>query len=235
MSEAARSLQLAERPALPDAARALTLAVAPVVDPLDGIPKTLMARAEAKAEIVAAFRAFKGRSCRTLNATGALFVDSYNSERERVSAATRELYPMIEWPTLQKAWRKFEKVGIAGLIPGYGKRRGDSIIARNALMREFIIASIAHNPRVRASWLLTSIETRFANDRIPSIDSLQKFIGEWRAQNRALFARIADPDGYKNRYMLALGDADADITRVNQRWEIDGTKSDAFVWVKIGT
>ena len=71
MSEAARSVQLVERPALSDDARAVTLPVvaAPLapLDPLDGIPTKIAARAVAMAEIVDAFRAVKGRSCRTLD------------------------------------------------------------------------------------------------------------------------------------------------------------------------
>jgi len=232
MSEAARSEQLAV-PALMDAA-ALPVVTAPV-DPLDGIPRALIARALAKAEIVAAFRACRGRSCRTLNATGASFVERYNSENEKVSAETRALYPTIEWPSLQRDWRRFEKSGISGLIPGYGGRRGDTIIARIPLMREFVIAQIAHNPRVRARFVLDGIGVRFANDRIPDLRSVERFIRDWKRKNGSLFQRVADPDLWKSRHMLALGDADAGITRVGQLFEIDGTKSDAFVLTEIET
>jgi len=34
--------------------------------------------------------------------------------------------------------------------------------------------------------------------------------------------RLRDPDDYKRRFTIALGDATANISRVNQRWEIDG-------------
>ncbi len=225
-----RRTRPSDLPAKSDAARILTSPVTDSpVDPLDGIPTKIAARALASVEIVVAFRAFRNRSGRTLGATLESFVARYNSEKEQVSAATREMYASIEAPTVQKLWRKYEKAGIAGLIPGYGKRRGDSIIARNPLMAEYVIASISHNPRVRAPWLLDGIKVRFPSDRRPSIDAVQKFIREWKRQNRSLFQRIADPDGWKNRDMLALGDMDAGITRVGQLWEIDGSPADSYV------
>jgi hypothetical protein len=235
--DTAAAAQLAEAPAQAEAARAIALSVdtAPL-DPLNGIPRALVARAESKAEIVAAFGVFEGRSCRTLGATLESFVAEYNRGEIEVSAGTREMFAEISGPSLQRDWRRFEKSGIAGLIPGYGKRRGDSIIARNPAMREFVIASILHNPRVNTAWLLAGIKARFLDaPEIPSAVSLWRYCCEWKRQNPALFMRIADPDGWKNRAMLALGDAAAGITRVNQRWEIDGTKSDAFVWTEIET
>ncbi len=202
----------------------------PSIDPLDGIPKKIAARAKAVAEIVVAFRAFKGKSCRTLQATGESFVALYNhGQVETVSAGARELYGEISWPTLQRDWRRYEKYGIAGVIRGYGKRRGDSIIARNPSMRDFVIAQIAHNPKVNAPFVLEGIEERFPNDQIPSLGAVQKFIRDWKRQNHSLYVRIEDPAGWRNRHMLAIGDADANITRVNQLWEIDGTPADSYV------
>ena len=200
-----------------------------LIDPLDGMPNAIVARAHAKAEILAAFRVFKGHSCRTLNATFDSFVALYNDQRIEVSAGARELYGEISAPSLQRDWRRFRKSGIAGLIPGYGKRRGDTIIARNGSMREFIVASIAHNPRVRAPWLLEGLKVRFPNDRIASLGALQKFIRDWKRQNHSVNLRISDPAGWRNKHMLAIGDADANITRVNQLWEVDGTPNDAYV------
>jgi putative transposase len=230
MSEAARSLHLVERPALADAARALTPVVAAPLDALDGVPTKIAARALAMAEIVAAFRAFRNRSCKALNAAGKDFCERFNhGQIDEVSASAREVWQSIKWPTLQKAWRRFEKSGIAGLVPGYGKRRGDSIIARNALMREFVISQIAHNPKVNAPFVLDGIKVRFQNDQIPSDDAVWKFMRDWKRQNHSLYVRIEDPAGWKNRHMLAIGDADANITRVNQYLEIDGTPADSYV------
>lgn len=228
--ETAANPQTAGVPAQPETAGSLTLPVdtAPL-DPLDGIPHALVARAEAKAEIVAAFRAFKDRSCRALGATLKTFVESYNSGKEPVSTAAREIYSTIEAPTLQRAWRRFEKLSIAGLIPGYGKRRGDSIIARNPSMREFVIASMAHNPRVRVRFVLDGIKARFLEGEIPSEDTVWRFMCDWKRDNSSLFQRIADPDGARNKNMLALGAMDAGISRVGQLWEIDGSPADCYV------
>src|ERR1019366_648671 len=99
-----------------EAARSLAPLVDSSVDPLGGIPRALVMRAEAKAEIVAAFRAFKGRSCRALGVTLKSFVAQHNRGEIEVSAGTREMFPDISAPSLQRDWRRFEKSGIAGLI-----------------------------------------------------------------------------------------------------------------------
>ena len=96
-------------------------------------------------------------------------------------------------------------------------------------MREFVIAQIAHNPKVNAPFVLEGIEARFPNAQIPSLGAVQKFMCSWKQQNHSLYMRIEDPAGWKSRHMLAIGDADANITRVNQLWEADGTPNDAYV------
>ena len=226
---AAANQRLAERPAQTDAERSLALPVVDApLDPLDGTPKKLIVRAEAKAEIVNAFRAFKGKSCRTLGATLDSFVELYNrGQIETVSGGARELYAEISHPSLERDWRRWEKSGIAGLIPGY--KGSTRIIEKNSLMREFVISQIAHNPKVTGQYVLDGIEARFRNDRIPSLRRVEDFIHKWKRQNHSLYMRIEDPAGWKNRHMLAIGDADAQITRVNQCLECDGTPADAYV------
>ncbi len=199
------------------------------LDPFDGIPRAIVARAEANAEIVAAFRAFKARSCRTIAATLESFTALYNDGQIEVSAGARELYGEVSARSIERKWRKFEKLGIAGLILVYGNRRGSTIIGTNAPMRDFAIAAIAHNPRVDAPWLRDGIRARFPGERIPSLSAVQKFIRAWKLQNPSLYLRLKSPDKWKSRHMLALGDADANITRVGQLWETDGTPADAYV------
>ncbi len=228
----AASPQTSELPAQPEAGRSLTPLA--TLDPLNGIPAALVARTEAMAEIVVAFRAFRNRSCRRLKATLKVFVESYNLERLQVSASTRGFYPAIAAATLEKAWRRFEKHGIAALVPGYGNRRGDSIIARNPSMREFAIALIAHNPGVRVPWCRDAIQTRFPGVAL-SQDTVWRFIRDWKAENASLFVRIKDPDSWRNRHMLALGDMEAGVTRVGQLHEVDGTPSDVKTLTEIDT
>lgn len=64
---------------------------------------------------------------------------------------------------------------------------------------------------------------------------MKTFLARWKRENRSLHDRISDPDGWRNRHMIALGKMDAGITRVNQLWETDGTKSDAFVIAEVET
>ncbi|MFZ0889578.1 MAG: DDE-type integrase/transposase/recombinase [Candidatus Binataceae bacterium] len=230
----AGSPQIAELPSQTTDARSLSLPVATApLDPLDGVSNALAARAEAKAEIIAAFRSFKNRSCRTLCATLESFAARYNSGKEQIRTATRELYGEISAASIQRDWRKFEKSGIGALIPRH--KGGKCLIDSEPMMRDFVIAAIAHNPSVRAPFVHEGIRVRFPNDRTPDLRSVERFIARWKTENASLYQRIKSPDDWKSRHMLALGDASAGITRVNQLHEIDGTRSDAFLFVETKT
>ena len=202
-------------------------------DPLSGLSRANREYTEGKLEIAVLLDAFKKKSCRPPGAALQLFVSYYNSGETQVSAATRKLFPRIAGPTLLRDWRRWRKHGVGALILGYGNRSGDSMFSHVPAMRELVSAVLRKNPGVRAPWLRDAIQTRFPREHLPSLSSVKR---ELRAQKRSsLYLNVSDPDGWKNRHMLALGDADADITRVNQLWEIDGTKSDAFVWTEVET
>ncbi len=203
------------------------------LDPLNGIPAALVARAEAKAEILAAFRVSKNHSSRTLNATLESFAALYSCGQIEVSASTRDLYPETSAASLQRDWRRFQKFGIAGIVPGYKGSKG--LIRCNLAMNEFVIASIGHNPSVRAPFVLAGLKTRFPKERIPDLRSVERFIRGWKKDNLSLHLRIKDPDGWRNSHMLALGDMEAGITRVGQLWEIDGTPADSYVLGTVDT
>lgn len=202
----------------------------------DGVPKKNALRADAKAEIVLAFRSFLNTAGTTLKSLAA-FVGLYGQSNSpiQVSAEGRELFPSITIPTLQRDWRRFQCGGVPALLPNYGNRRDKSIIESNPKLRGFILANIENNPQVRAPWLLEAIKVRLPSERCPKLSALKEFLARWKLRNRALFERIADPDGWRHRHMSAIGRMDAEVVRCNAVWEVDGSPADAFTLTEVNT
>jgi hypothetical protein len=220
LSESAESLMRAE------SGRLASADSIPVIR-TGGAPRTLE-RGDFKSEIVLAFRTFRDSAGGTLRAALRSFVALYNDGRIEVSAETRAAHPRLAVPTLERDWRKFARGGPSALARKDSNRNRDSIIARTPKMREFILSMIAHQPHVRVARIFEAMKARFPNEKRPVRSTLQNFVAQWKQQNPALMMRLRDPDNWKRRYLLALGDAAADITRVNQLWEIDGTPADVM-------
>ena len=185
-------------------------------------PLRAMERADSKTEIVLNFRTFRQNAGGTLRAALRAFVAFYNANQIEVSPETRAEYPRLAIPSLQRDWRKFERGGPSALVRKDPGHRGDTIIARTPGMRDFILSMIAHQPHVRVARIHEALACRFL--RVPSIARVRNFVAQWKQENPALMMRLRDPDDYKRKFTVALGDAAANITRTNQRWEADGTK-----------
>jgi putative transposase len=184
-------------------------------------------RADSKTEIMFTFRTFREKAGGTLRAALRSFVALYNDGRiAKISEETRARYPHLAVPTLERDFRKLERGGPQALIRKDSERRGDSIIARTPGMADAIEAAISAKPHIRVTRIWEWLCTRYA--KVPSLRALQNFGAQWKKENPALMERLRDPDNYKRHYSIALGDAAAGITRVNQLWEIDGTPADVM-------
>jgi hypothetical protein len=189
---------------------------------LERADRKALLRADSKVEVVLAFRAFREKAGGTLRAALRSFVALYNDGGTGVSIETRAAYPRLAAPTLERDFRKFEGGGAQALIRKDSDRRGDSIIARTPDMADAIVSAISADPHIRVTRIWEWLPTRYA--KVPSLRVLQSFVAQWKRENPALMMRLRDPDSYKSKFLLALGDAAAGITRVNQLWEIDGTR-----------
>lgn len=227
-------ISTAELPQAPKTGQSNDLADAP----FNGIAKANLSRADAKAERCIRFDEFLATSGTTLEKSLVAFAGLWNQTKSpiEVSAATRALYENITVPSLQRDWRRFKRGGVPALLTQYGNHRRDkSIIEANPELYEFILANIQHNPLVRAPWLLDAIKVRFTSERCPKLSALRNFLRKWKAANKELFCRVADPDGWRHRHMSALGRMDAEVVRCNAIWEIDGTPADAFTLTEVDT
>lgn len=60
----------------------------------------------------------------------------------------------------------------------------------------------------------------------PSYYQCYRFQKAWIAENSELYLQATNPDAWKNKAMVAYGNASEDVLRLNQRWEMDATPAD---------
>jgi len=103
----------------------------------------------------------------------------------------------------------------------------------NAELREYVIAQIAGKPHVVCESLHKGVLANIENP--PSLRSLQMYVKKYRNENSSALLYAANPDQWKSHRRAAFGSMSADILRLNQKWEIDGTIADVQCQTDNGT
>lgn len=107
-----------------------------------------------------------------------------------------------------------------------GRPAGSSFFDRNPDVADAVQARLGES-RVSARNMLKLLATDgFAE--LPTMRTLQRFMGQLEEQHKVLFTALRDPDTYKSRYRPALGRMDATVTYAHEMWEIDTTKADVI-------
>lgn len=106
-----------------------------------------------------------------------------------------------------------------------GRPKGSTFFTHNADIANAVIAILAER-KLSAPRVMELLSMRYVE--LPSLRSLQRFIGETERQNKALLSSTRNPDEYKGRYRLALGRADGGVSAAHQVWELDTTKADVL-------
>ncbi|UIJ46917.1 DDE-type integrase/transposase/recombinase [Sphingomonas cannabina] len=109
-----------------------------------------------------------------------------------------------------------------------GRPKGSDYWSANPDVADAVEALIAERP-LSAAVILKALKCRFASARLPSRRSLSRYIARLEAEKPAVLASFRDPDEYRSKYRVAIGRADASVTRAHQVWEIDTTKADVLV------
>lgn len=104
-----------------------------------------------------------------------------------------------------------------------GRPRGSDFFTLNPSIAS-AVESILASRRLAAPRVMELLATQFAG--LPSPRTLQRFIARVEGEKRALIASMRDPDTFKSRHRIAMGRADADVTRANECWELDTTVAD---------
>lgn len=138
--------------------------------------------------------------------------------------------PQLSDSTLERWQRDVRTHGIAALAGAYGNRAGTGTIDSQPEVREFVQAMLVQYPHARATQVMRGLQARFGAGAaaVPSMRSLERWIGAWRADNAEVLTALKDPDAWKNQYMAAFGSASAVVTAINELWERDSSPADVM-------
>lgn len=132
----------------------------------------------------------------------------------------------LSWSTLWRWEKAYADAGRGGLADGYVSRKGTSVPEH---MQQFVQAMIIDRPHVSNAMIMAGLRARFAGQHIPSGSAVRRYAASWKAANAELMLFLTNPDEWKNRKMLAFGDAAEQIVRLNQLWEFDSTPGDVML------
>lgn len=121
----------------------------------------------------------------------------------------------------------YRESGIWGLVPKWGDdKRGKCVISETPNLFRFIVAAMVRYPHIKPVKIRQYLETSTPEMNVVSVRTIQRFMKRWLAENVQLWTYMTNPDKWKNIYMSAAGSAFANITRLNQLWELDSTPGD---------
>lgn len=172
-----------------------------------------------------------------------VYLEAFNAGESDVSAPVHSKFAPISSRTLYRWVMAFEREGMAGLIDHMdGKALKDvNVITKNPHLEATTVALLLSRPHITMK-TLTEMLSQAAVDRDtgevlfenPSYWAVSRFVNGWKNKKDELFMAATNPDEWKNKKMLALGDASEDVVRLNQRWEMDATPADWMLLDEFG-
>lgn len=158
------------------------------------------------------------------------FSEQYNKCLLDIPTNYKSLIPSISRITLLRWQKTVSQKGFAGLAVK-PRRSGKSIIDSDPELSDFCIAMIYQYPHVKATQVKEGLVARFYSQGklLPAETTIREWLTRWKRENSALYTKMANPDGWKNKYMSAMGKMDENIFRINQLWEFDSTPSDVML------
>lgn len=135
--------------------------------------------------------------------------------------------------TLERKLELVRNAGIGALLDNHGsKTKGESVIHSQPALEHYVLGALANRPDIKPGLLRELAMTHFAarkDIKIPSDTAFERYLRAWKARNASAFLYMQNPDAWKNKAMPAVGDADGDVVRLNQRWELDSTLGDLLL------
>ena len=161
-------------------------------------------------------------------------------ERVQVQFGRKISYSQVyRWST------KFNQLGMSGLIDFRGRQNGENQKI-TGWVKEWIVAAIIHKRGlIKPSLLHRLINAQaltfgeFSVERYRnyiqtgkggfiSQRQVGRFLTQYKTEFKVMLDHISNPDKAKSKYQPAFGTQDADVIRVNQRWQIDSSPLDAI-------
>ncbi|WP_316154758.1 DDE-type integrase/transposase/recombinase [Cupriavidus sp. BIC8F] len=163
------------------------------------------------------------------------YAQAYNARELQLPNEVIVVFPKMSGRTVQRWVLDFERSGMAGLIDANdGRLRKDvNVFTTQPALEKAAIALLIARPHLAVQSLLDLIaqaavdkETGEILFNVPSYHQTYRFLKAWKAKNAELLTAATNPDEWKNKHMVAFGDASAGVVRLNQRWEMDATPAD---------
>lgn len=159
------------------------------------------------------------------------FCTDWNRKALAVDQTLQAQFPTLTQPTLYRWQKTLAEQGLAPLAGNYNKRESLSLIESQQPLKDFVLAMIVDYPHTSVANLMAACEARFKGSdiKLPSARRMQAWTNQWKQDNRQLLMAVTNPDGWKNKFMTAFGDASEGIERINQKWETDSTPADVML------
>lgn len=164
----------------------------------------------------------------------------YNAGDIPVAPYVQEEFPRVAWASLLR-WQKYRAAKDWAAMAGRF-RPNPCIIDRAPPLRDFIIGLVTKHPHSSMKFLrdaavatlgeridiMMPVTGEVVSRELPSTTAIGRWLNDWKADNKALWARLTNPDQYRNSYMPAPGALYENIRHPNQRWEIDASPNDVM-------
>lgn len=187
-------------------------------------------RGEARLWILARLWEYRRAHAGTKSGTRRAFCESINTgdiavpERVAPHIPRYEARRALTEPTLERWENAYESDGPAGLLDGYGNRKGQSKIATDPERMQIVIGAMLQQPHITPLKVHQYLDAKGLNGM--SVKAVERFMSRWKHDNARVWTYMTNPDRWKNVYMPAFGDHFEGITALNQLWELDSTPAD---------
>ena len=158
------------------------------------------------------------------------FIGLYNNRELEINEAHYRIKPSLSYRTLLRWEKSYTKHGFQGLVTGYGKTKGKSIIETTPEMKRYSVALIHQFPHIKGQRLSELLKMEFEGKySTPSPSTCRDWLRKWKDENKTTFLSLMDASGWQNKHMAAFGSRSAGVERINQLWEFDSTPADVML------
>jgi len=155
------------------------------------------------------------------------FARLYNDGNIRMPESVRIHVPSVSVSTVLRWQRDFNHSGLLGLVNGYrNPRKGTTTLEQEH--QKFVIGMLVDHPHCTINIIRDGMLARY-NGQTPNLSAIRRFVNRYRIENASLLLYQANPDKWRNERMLAFGQSDEQVERLNQRWEFDSTPADVLL------
>lgn len=181
---------------------------------------------DARARVLVLFQRFWASFGGPLTPAMHAFCASWKAGRIQADAKSLERFPSISFSTL-RAWHLgVQEKGLAAITPREHHRKGQ-YAALAGEVGNAVLACLMEKPHLSAQAIYEILKARF--EHLPSDRAFRRALAYWKEQNAQLLEAATNPDGWRNKYMSAAGNASEGITEPNQLWQMDSTTGDVML------